>query len=214
MLIFYFISPVLPIFVVLLVEGYWMTDRELVERIKKNEELAYKELVDNYQKMVINTCYGILQDYAEAEDIAQEVFVEVYNSIHKFRGDSKLSSWLYSIAINKSINANKKNRFKRFFTKIEEAFDGSGEGKQTKSEDLNSLPEKKLESKENTAIINKAIASLPKNQKIALTLHKYEELPYKQIAEIMNISLMSVESLIYRAKKNLKKDLLKHYYDK
>jgi len=85
-------------------------DCNLFERIKNREELAFRELVENYQTMVINTSYGLLQNYNEAEDISQDVFVEVYESIHKFSGDSKLSTWLYRIAINKSINACKKKQ--------------------------------------------------------------------------------------------------------
>lgn len=191
-----------------------MEDCDLVERIKNNEESAFKKLVENYQTMVINACYGLLQDSNEAEDIAQDVFVEVYESIHNFRGDSKLSTWLYRIAINKSINANRKNKIKKFFTKIEEAFDGTESGYYEKTNDINSKPEQQLESKENTEIIKKAINALPKNQKIAFTLHKYEDISYKQIAEILNLSLSSVESLIFRAKQNLRKDLIKYFYDK
>lgn len=191
-----------------------MDDYNLVERIKNKDESAFKELVENYQTMVINTCYGLLQDYEEAEDIAQDVFVEVYESIHKFRGDSKISTWIYRIAINKSLNAKKKNRFRRFFTKIEEAFEGADNKHHENSNDLNSKPEHRFESKESTEIIKKALNNLPDNQKIAFTLHKYEDVSYKKIAEIMNLSLSSVESLIFRAKQNLKKDLTKYFYDK
>ncbi len=186
-----------------------MKECTLVDRIKNKEESAFKELVETYQTMVISTCYGILQDYTEAEDIAQDVFVEVYQSIHKFRGESKLSTWLYSIAMNKSINATKKNRFRKLLTKIEEAFEGYDSKQFETTNDLHSKPEQKLESKENTAIIKSAINSLPKNQKIAFTLHKYEDLSHKKICDIMNLSLSSVENLIYRAKISLKKRPIK-----
>ncbi len=188
-----------------------MKDYDLVERIKNQDESAFKELVESYQDMVINSCYGLLHDYNEAEDVAQDVFVEVYESIHKFRGDSKISTWLYRIAINKSINTTKKNKLRKFFIKIEDAFNGVETRNYEKSDDINSKPLQRLESIENKAIIKNAIDHLPSNQKIAFTLHKYEDVSYKEIAEIMDLSLSSVESLIFRAKQNLKKKLVQYF---
>ena len=188
-----------------------MEEKKLVERIKNRDESAFRELVENYQDMVINTCYGLLNDYNEAEDVAQDVFVEVYESINKFRGDSKIFTWLYRIAINKSINASKKNKFRKFFTRIEDAFNGVETNDYEKSNDINTKPLRRLELIEDKQIIKRALENLPNNQKVAFTLHKYEDISYKEIAEIMNLSLSSVESLIFRAKQNLKKKLIQYF---
>ena len=81
-----------------------MTESELVEGVLLKRETAYKELVQKYQKQVINTCFHFLGNYEDAQDIAQDVFIEVYGSIEKFRKESKLSTWIYRIAVNKSLN--------------------------------------------------------------------------------------------------------------
>src|SRR5208337_3075352 len=81
-----------------------MDDKELIHRLSNRDELAFREIVEKYEKLVFNTCYHILQQSMDAEDIAQEVFVEVFESIHQFRNESRLSTWLYRISINKSLN--------------------------------------------------------------------------------------------------------------
>ncbi len=185
---------------------------ELIEEIKRGDEEAFRKLIADYQDMVINTCYGLVQNKADAEDIAQDVFVKVYQSIHHFRGESKLSTWIYRIAVNQSLNAIRKNRFKNWWIKLEEAFSDPSTGRERQETGPYFMPHKKMETDEGLRIIRKAILNLPKNQRIALTLHKYEERSYSEIAGIMQTSLSSVESLIFRAKRNLRKKLV-HYYN-
>ena len=188
-----------------------MTQTRLVEDIKNGDETAFRQLISDHQDMVINTCYGMLQNREDAEDVAQEVFVKVYESIGSFRSESRLSTWIYRIAVNQSLNMIRKNRFKNLWINLEEAFcDHSATGLQ-KENGHSFMPHRKLESKEGITIIRQAIKNLPKNQHIALTLHKYEEKSYKEIAEIMDSSINAVESLIFRAKKNLKKKLIQYY---
>ena len=188
-----------------------MTQTRLVEDIKNGDETAFRQLISDHQNMVINTCYGMLQNKEDAEDVAQEVFVKVYESIGSFRSESRLSTWIYRIAVNQCLNMIRKNRFKNLWIKLEETFcDHSSMGHQ-KENGHSFMPHRKLESDEGITIIRRAIKNLPKNQHVALTLHKYEEKSYKEIAEIMNISISAVESLIFRAKKNLKRKLIQYY---
>ena len=190
-----------------------MTQTRLVEDIKNGDEASFRQLIADHQDMVINTCYGLLQNREDAEDVAQEVFVKVFESIGSFRGQSRLSTWIYRIAVNQSLNMIRKNRFKSLWTKLEEAFSDPSLHGQPRENGHDFGPHRKMESQEGMAIIRQAIKTLPKNQRIALTLHKYEERPYQEIAEIMDTSISSVESLIFRAKKNLKKKLV-HYYER
>ena len=190
-----------------------MTQTRLVEDIKNGDEKAFRQLISDHQDMVINTCYGMLQNREDAEDVAQEVFVKVYESIGSFRNESKLSTWIYRIAVNLSLNTIRKNRFKNLWTKLEEAFSDTASNGVQKENGHEFRPHRKMESNEGITLIRKAIKNLPKNQHIALTLHKYEEKSYKEIAEIMETSVSSVESLIFRAKKNLRKKLA-HYYER
>ena len=186
----------------------------LIKRIKSGDHLAFEEIVDQYKQMVINTCIGLLHHNEDAEDVAQEVFIEIYQSIHQFREASKLSTWIYRIAINKSLNFIRKKKGSRWIRSIESFF--TGEKKQVLEipDKQSDQPEELLEKKERADKLYHAIDSLSENQRIAFTLHKYDDLPYKEIAEVMNLSLSAVESLIHRAKKNLQKKLSRYYYGK
>ena len=99
-----------------------MSEQELVDGILNNQEAAFRTLVQNYQKHVITTCYGFLGNYHDAQDVAQDVFIEVYESIGSFRREAKLSTWIYRIAVNKSINYKKQLNRKQWVKSIESFF--------------------------------------------------------------------------------------------
>lgn len=189
-----------------------MTDQELVRGIIDNDQAAFKELVETHQLFVIRSCYALVHDREDAQDLAQEVFIEVLRSANTFRGTAKLSSWIYRIAVNKSLNHLKKNKRRNTFSLF--SFQGPG-GKmqedQIADHNTNSGGDTVMEEEELKEALHTAIDGLPLKQKIAFTLHKYEELPYSEIAEVMKVSLSSVESLIHRAKLNLKKRLTYYY---
>ncbi len=185
-----------------------MTDNELIKKIIEGNQLYFKKLVDQYQSMVLNTCFQITQNKEDAEDITQEVFIEVYRSINKFNQHSKLSTWLYRIAVNKSLNFLRKNKKRKIFKSIENFFNTEKQSElqipdQTIQSDTNDIHEKRIK------LLRKAIQNLPEKQKTAFVLNKYQELSYKEIAEIMDTSLASVEGLIHRAKLNVQKYILK-----
>lgn len=191
-----------------------MSEAEIIQKLLKGDEQAFKQLVDNYQKMVVNTCFGMVHNTPDAEDIAQEVFIEVFRSIHKFRADAKLSTWLYRIAVNRSLNFIRDNKKRKWFQSFEDSI-------QTKNRELQNIitstadqPEFQLENQQRATILHEAIDSLAQNQRVAFTLSKYEELSYQEISEVMDLSISSVESLLHRAKKNLQKKLYKCYKKK
>jgi len=191
-----------------------MTDKELIKAIKNNDQQAFKHFVEKNQQLVVNTCYGFLHNIADAEDVAQDVFIEIFLSINKFREDAKLSTWLYRIAVNKSLNHIRDNKKHKILNSIDNNSDADKKFEKELPDENNSQPEKIIEDKERAQILHSSINALPKNQKIAFTLSKYDDLSYKQIAEIMDFSLSSVESLIHRAKKNLQKKLITFYKKK
>jgi len=158
---------------------------------------------------VYNTCWGFVRNPEDAEDLAQEVFVEVHHSIKGFRADAKLSSWIYRISVTKSLEFLRKKKRKKRFALIQRITGNA-------NEELHPIPDNlhpgiQLEQKERAQLLFAAIDKLPDNQRIAFTMHKVEGLPYQEIAEIMDMTLSSVESLMFRAKKNLQK-LLGDYY--
>jgi RNA polymerase sigma-70 factor (ECF subfamily) len=189
-----------------------MTETEIVQKLQQGNEQAFKMLVENYQKLVVNTCFGLVHSTEDAEDIAQEVFIEVFRSVRNFRVDAKISTWLYRIAVNRSLNFIRDNKRKKWFQSFEDVVT-------TRNLPLNSdkhleTPAAELENMQRANIIHEAIDSLPENQKTAFTLNKYEDLSYKEISEVMDLSVSSVESLIHRAKIGLQKKLYTCYKKK
>lgn len=186
-----------------------MNEWTLIEKLKKGEEAAFKTIVDTWQNMVYNTALGIVQNAEDAEDITQEVFVQVHQSVGSFKGESKFSTWLYRITITKSLDHERRKKRKKRFGFVRSLF---GEGSETvvNPPDFNH-PGVMLDRKEEAATLFKVIDKLPENQKIAFTLHKLEGLSYQEVSEVMKTSVSSVESLMHRAKNNLKKKLEDHY---
>jgi len=182
---------------------------ELVEQLQQGNESAFSKLVDEWQDMVYNTAIGIVQNPQDADDITQEVFMQVYQSISSFKGESKFSTWLYRITLSKALDQEKKKKRKKRFAFVQQLFGNQGE------ELVQSIefehPGILMEKKESAQALFKALKQIPDNQRIAFTLHKLEGQSYMEIAEIMNTSLYAVESLMSRAKANLKKQLNKYY---
>ncbi|HTD93620.1 MAG TPA: sigma-70 family RNA polymerase sigma factor [Chitinophagaceae bacterium] len=182
-----------------------MDERLLVEQLKQGDEAAFKIIVETWQNMVYNTALGIVQNAEDAEDIAQEVFVQVYQSISSFKGDSKFSTWLYRIAITKSLDHERHKKRKKRFAFVKSLF---GEESQIMIHppDFNH-PGVVMDKKEEAARLFNAISRLPENQRIAFTLHKMEGLSYQEVSDVMKTTISSVESLMHRARTNLKKTL-------
>lgn len=191
-----------------------MSETDLIKGIQQGDRLAFRTMVESYQKMVVNTCLGIVHHQADAEDLAQDVFLEVYRNSGQFRGNAKLSTWLYRIAVNRSLNFVRNNRKKRFWQSLEETFKGGKNSSLEISDNRSDQPDHEITDRQSKEILYQAIDRLSENQRIAFTLNKYEDLSYQQIAEIMDISLSSVESLIHRAKKNLQDQLYECYKKK
>lgn len=178
---------------------------KLIEKLKAKDRVAFNELVALYKNNVINTCYRFLLNEQDAQDISQEVFIEVYQSIHSFRGEAKLSTWIYRITITKCLDEIKRrNRKKRLATV----------GKLIQVDAISNwisggtMPDKTLQENEQLKEVNIVLNSLPENQRIAFTLSKIDGFSNTEIAEIMNITTVAVESLIYRAKKKSTQELL------
>ncbi len=187
-----------------------MTDKELISGIINRDNVAIQHLVVNFHKKVIKTAYYFVHDMQDAEDLAQDVCIEILESAKHFKGMSSLNTWIYRITVNKSLNFIRKNKRKQLFSQIEAVImnrDGSHAVERLEP----SYIDTKFDDGERKVLLGKSINTLPENQRTAFILSKYDELPYKEIAEIMNVSLASVEQLLHRAKMNLQKKLIVHY---
>lgn len=188
-----------------------MEDGELLDGLKAGLPEAFKFLVERYQEPVLNTCYRFLGSVEDAEEVAQEVFVEVHRSISRFRGDAKLSTWIYRIAVARSLDAIRRKRRKKRFAKVVRLFrEKDGEEEEIPIPHYDT-PEKQLEAKERAEILQRAVETLAENQRIAITLNKYEGMSYSEVAEVMGTTVSAVESLIHRAKENLERRLRAYF---
>jgi RNA polymerase sigma-70 factor (ECF subfamily) len=182
-----------------------MNDTELILKFKEGDKSAFRELVEKYQDSVINTCYRFLRNKEEAEEIAQEVFLKVYLSANSYQPKAKFSTWLFKIVVNLCLN---KLRDKKKYVSLKI---GSPYHKNQMEDDIPALaehqPDKSFEHKELKRIIKDAIDSLPENQRVAIILNKYEGFSYQEMAKILDCSVSSIESRLFRAKENLKKKL-------
>lgn len=181
------------------------------ENIKQN--IDFEELVLSLQEKVRNTCFRYVNNVEDADDIAQEVFVKVYESLDSFREDSQLSTWVYRIAVNKSIDFLRSKKRKKRFAQLTSLIRNTSEGEEVLEISNFNTPEKDLEDKERAQILNWGLASLSENQKTALILSRYEGFSNKEISKIMELSISAVEALQHRGKKNLKKKL-QSYFEK
>jgi RNA polymerase sigma factor (sigma-70 family) len=185
---------------------------ELIIQLQQGNESAFRKLVDDYEGMVYNTVIGIVQNEEDADDVTQEVFIQVYQSIHSFKGESKLSTWLYRIAVTKALDHEKRKKRKKRFAFLESLF-GNAKEEIIHPADFHH-PGIVLENKEKAGELFSALQQLPGNQRTAFTLHKLEGLSHQEIAAVMEITLSAVESLMGRAKSNLKKILQDYYQHK
>ncbi len=179
-------------------ENIFMDDAELMERVKNGDEPAFREIVFKYQQTIYNLCLRYVGQKQDAEEVTQDVFINLYRSAENYQPRAKLSTFLYRIAVNLSLNRIRdlKRRNALSFDYLTGAL-----GIDFQSSQFN--PEELYEQKEQNAYLWKAIDSLPVKQKAAVLLKRFHDLSYDEIAEVMGCSVSSVESRLHRAKKAL-----------
>ena len=185
-----------------------LNDQAFIASLQQGNPQAFRQLVDTWQHMVYNTVLSIVQDQHEAEDVAQEVFIQVFQSVKHFRGEAKLSTWLYRVAITRALDAERKKKSKKRMANLR-SWIGLGDKEEAIAHFEH--PGVLLDNRERASLLFRAMQQLPENQRIAFTLIKAEGLSYEETAEIMNVGIKAVESLMHRAKENLRK-LLQHYH--
>ncbi|GAA4451233.1 RNA polymerase sigma factor [Nibrella saemangeumensis] len=186
-----------------------MQDSELIAALRSGSEPAFRTLVESYQNRVYNMALVIVQQEEEAEDVAQEVFIEVYQTIDRFREESRLSTWIYRITTSKALEHHRRRKAKKRFAFITSLFGSENEVLHEPADFHH--PGVALENKEQMKLLFGAIAALPESQKVAFTLHYLNQASYQEVAEIMQNTVSAVESLLHRAKQNLRKQLNTYY---
>lgn len=176
-----------------------MDEIELIQKFKKGDKVAFRQLVEKYQDSVINTSYRFLRNREEAEEVAQETFLKVYLSSGSYQPKTKFSTWLFKIVVNCCLN---KLRDKKKFLSLPLGEDLPAP--------IENQPDKCLEKEELVRSVKDAIDSLPENQRTVIILNQYEEFSYQDMAKILDCSISAVESRLFRAKENLKRILAGH----
>uniref|UniRef100_UPI0033067E7C RNA polymerase sigma factor n=1 Tax=uncultured Croceitalea sp. TaxID=1798908 RepID=UPI0033067E7C len=190
-----------------------MEEQNFIAALRKGSSQAYGQLLDEYQQKVFGTCISFVPNKEDAEDIAQEVFVEIFNSIGKFKEESKLSTWIYRVSVNKSLEFIRKKNTKKRFGFMQSLLGNDLPIDRSSYFTEFNHPGIQLENKEKSEILFAAINKLPETQRIVYTLNKIDDLSYKEVSEITEKSISSIESLLFRAKENLR-ELLYDYYKK
>lgn len=185
-----------------------MNEQELIQKLRQGSEPAFRWLVDNYRNRVYHTVLNILQDSKEAEDAAQETFIQVFESVETFKEESSLSTWIYRIGVRKALD---KIRRRKTRQRLHRVLPWWMPEEKRSNDDMFHHPGIVTENKEKAAILFKAIESLPEKQRLAFTLIKVQGMNYEEACGIMQQNIKAVESLITRAKLNLQK-ILEDYY--
>jgi RNA polymerase sigma-70 factor, ECF subfamily len=183
-----------------------LSSEELMARVAKGEEDAFEILVNRHQTSILSLIYRFVGDRTQAKDLAQEVFLRVWQAAKTYKPEAKFTTWIYRIATNLCLNELKSARRWRWFpfhrsnkdcvTSVEETFPDDS----ASAEDV-------LLSRERSRQISNALQSLPENQRMALALKRYDDLSYREIAQILGCSVSAVESLLVRAKRTLQEKL-------
>ena len=183
-----------------------LSSEELMARIARGDEDAFEILVNRHQTSVLNLVYRFIGDRTQAKDLAQEVFIRVWQAAKTYKPEAKFTTWIYRITANLCFNELKSSRRKKW-----SSFNRSDEdGEHTFEETLvDSTPsaENILLEKERSRQISDALQGLPDNQRMALVLKRYDDLSYQEIAQIIGCSVSAVESLLVRAKRALQEKL-------
>ncbi|MCF7669270.1 MAG: sigma-70 family RNA polymerase sigma factor [Verrucomicrobia bacterium] len=182
-------------------------DAQLMLLVKQGDISAFETLVEKYKQPITNYVARILQDRDEAEDIAQNVFIQVFKTARRYKATAKFSTWLFTIARNFCLNEIRR-RSRRPADSLETTNQSQHTPAANTSTSLNPPePSKKIFDDELIELIDEAIASLPETQKTALLLVREEELSYEDIAKILGCSLSATKSLIHRARESLKQKI-------
>jgi RNA polymerase sigma-70 factor (ECF subfamily) len=184
-----------------------LSDAEFMLRVKEGDDAAFDYLVQKYRRPLIGFMYRMTHNAATAEELAQEVFLRVYRSRTTYTADAKFSTWLYRIATNLAANHARDTRHER--PEVQVSIDEPDEESGTTVDVADTRPnvEQDLVREERLAAIRKHIQALPERQRTAVIMHKYQNLDYKQIAEVLKLSESATKSLLFRAYETLRERL-------
>jgi RNA polymerase sigma-70 factor, ECF subfamily len=189
------------------VPGEGQTDADVMLRVKAGDDSAFNYLVQKYRRPMVNFMYRMAHSAAGAEDLAQEVFLRVYRSRENYQASAKFTTWLYRIATNLAVNHARDTRHERPENQVSLDEPGEESGRALDLPDATPSVEEDLVQRERLAAIRQRVQALPERQRVAVVMHKYQQMDYRQIADVLKLSESATKSLLFRAYETLREQL-------
>jgi RNA polymerase sigma-70 factor (ECF subfamily) len=183
------------------------TDADVMLAVAAGDEAGYTYLVNKYNRQIIHFLFRMVHNEAVAEELAQEVFLRVYRSRESYRAEAKFSTWLYRIATNLAVNHARDTKNERMAPTMELDAPDSESGSMPEVADDDPNIEQRMLREERMAAIRKHVTALPERQRMAVLMHKYQEMDYRQIGEVLKLSESATKSLLFRAYQTLRESL-------
>jgi RNA polymerase sigma-70 factor, ECF subfamily len=187
--------------------GEGLTDAQIMLRVKAGDDSAFEFLVQKYRRPMVSFMYRMAHNAAVAEDLAQEVFLRVYRSRQNYEASAKFTTWLYRIASNLAVNHARDTRHQRPENTVSLDEPDQDTGMTMDLPDSSMTAEETIVQRERLAAIRKRVEGLPERQKMALIMHKYQQMDYREIAEVLKLSESAIKSLLFRAYETLRVQL-------
>jgi RNA polymerase sigma-70 factor, ECF subfamily len=184
-----------------------LTDAQIMLRVKAGDQTAFEYLVQKFRRPMVSFMYRMSRNAGAAEDLAQEVFLRVYRSRESYEASAKFTTWLYRIATNLAVNHARDTRHERpeVTVSLDEPDEESGTTIELPDGSLNA--EQMMVRRERMLAIRRKVEALPELQRLAVIMHKYQQMDYKQIAEVLKKSESATKSLLFRAYEALREQL-------
>ena len=181
-----------------------LTDAEIMLRVKAGDDAAFDHLVEKFRRPLVGFLYRMARSHAVAEELAQEVLLRVYRSRQSYRASAKFTTWMYRIAVNLAVNYARDTRGRRGEVSLDEPTEG-GAAFEVTAHGLTA--EQELLRRERVRAIRSQVEALPERQRLAVVMHKYQGLDYRQIAQALKLSESATKSLLFRAYETLRETL-------
>jgi RNA polymerase sigma-70 factor (ECF subfamily) len=184
-----------------------LSDAEIMLRVREGDDSGFSILIEKYRKQIVHFMFRMSRNQAVAEELAQEVFLRVYRSRQTYRAEAKFSTWLYRIATNLGVNHARDTKHERTAQNVYLDQPDPETGTTPDVADSTVSVEQKLVREERMNAIRKHVMALPERQRSAVLMHKYQEMDYKEIGEVLKLSESATKSLLFRAYQTLRENL-------
>jgi RNA polymerase sigma-70 factor (ECF subfamily) len=184
-----------------------LSDAEVMLRVAQGDDAAFDYLVEKFRRPIVSFMYRTTHNQATAEELAQEVFLRVYRSRETYEASAKFTTWLYRIATNLAVNNARDTKHERAENQVSIDEPDEESGTTMDVADTRMTVEQQMLRNERLAAIRKVVEALPERQRMAVLMHKYQNMDYKEIATVLKLSESATKSLLFRAYESLRESL-------